>query len=334
MSLLDRYVDAVSAHLPRTERHDIAAELRDILRSQLEAEQAERGRPLTDEEIAGILKGYGAPDVVASRYAASGASDQHLIGPAAFRHYTFAVKLVLATIVPLMVLSVCYNAFGDDATVSSVALNVWTWCTILLLNLAVLTVVFARLDRLQVFHVRREWDPRGLVPRDPDVVSRPEAVGGLLMSSVMLLWWLGLLPWARQWYGANIVFGPFRVDWFRIDVPFHLAPVWDALAAPIIALLALDIVLQAFSVLRPRVTRWRAGVELVSDLAGLAILCRVLVADQVVVIGESSAPWARSLAPLATLAWFGLLVLAVFVVINIVENVRRVVRQSPGVVTA
>lgn len=185
MSLLDRYLDAVGTHLPRAKRQDIVTELRDIMLSQLEAEQVERGRPLTDDEVAELLKRYGAPDVVASQYAAS---DKHLIGPAAYRHYAFAVKLVLAVIVPLMVLTVGYNAFGDDATVGSVALNVWTWCTVLLLNLAVLTLVFARLDRLQAFRVQRDWDPRGLVLRDPDVVSRPEAVGGLFMSSVMLLW--------------------------------------------------------------------------------------------------------------------------------------------------
>lgn len=111
-------------------------------------------------------------------------------------------------------------------------------------------------------------------------------------------------------------------------MPFHLAPVWDSLAAPIIAMLALDIVLQALHVLRPRVTRWRAGVELMSDLAGLAILGRVLLADEVVVISESYASSVGSMAPLPALAWFGLLVLAVFVVIDIVENVRRVVRQT------
>ena len=47
-----------SERVSRNERDDIAAELRDILESQIEAEEAGRGRPLTEEEVAAILKKY------------------------------------------------------------------------------------------------------------------------------------------------------------------------------------------------------------------------------------------------------------------------------------
>jgi hypothetical protein len=40
MALLDRYLQAVRKRLPRSQRDDIVAELRDILLSQIEAEEA------------------------------------------------------------------------------------------------------------------------------------------------------------------------------------------------------------------------------------------------------------------------------------------------------
>ena len=65
MDLLDRYVYAVKKRLPRDQRDDIAAELRDVLLSQIEAEQGALGRPLSDEEVAVMLKRFGRPQTVA-----------------------------------------------------------------------------------------------------------------------------------------------------------------------------------------------------------------------------------------------------------------------------
>jgi hypothetical protein len=47
MDLLDRYLAAVAALLPKTQREDIVAELRDTLLNQMEEKEAELGRPLT-----------------------------------------------------------------------------------------------------------------------------------------------------------------------------------------------------------------------------------------------------------------------------------------------
>ena len=41
MDLLDRYLAAVAALLPKAQREDIAAELRDILLTQMEEKEAE-----------------------------------------------------------------------------------------------------------------------------------------------------------------------------------------------------------------------------------------------------------------------------------------------------
>ena len=76
MELLDRYLFAVSKHLPQARREDLIAELKDNLLSQIEDEEASLGRPLTTDEIAEVLRKHGRPLLVALQYL----PQQHLIG--------------------------------------------------------------------------------------------------------------------------------------------------------------------------------------------------------------------------------------------------------------
>jgi hypothetical protein len=54
-----------------------------VLLSEIEAEEAGRGRPLIDDEVAEILKRLGRPTTVAARYGAS----NYLIDPATYPAY-------------------------------------------------------------------------------------------------------------------------------------------------------------------------------------------------------------------------------------------------------
>ena len=94
MDLYDRYLDAVAILLPKNQRSDITAELRDMLLNRSEERAETLGRPLTrDEEIA-LLRGYGHPLLVAERYG----RQQCLVGPELYPLYAFAVKVQLAII--------------------------------------------------------------------------------------------------------------------------------------------------------------------------------------------------------------------------------------------
>ena len=132
MALIDRYVHAIRTHLPRKERDDIAAELREILQSQVEAEAADRGRPLAEEEVATILKRCGSPESVAARYGAR----EHLIGPAVFPHYVLSVKIVLWILVPLLSLWAAGTALMAGEPVASTARALWISVLIVFGNLA------------------------------------------------------------------------------------------------------------------------------------------------------------------------------------------------------
>ena len=87
MDLIDRYLDAVRLFLPRGQRDDITAELRDVLMTRREEREAELGRPLTRKEDEALLHDYGHPLMVAARYG----RQQYLIGPELYPVYAFVV---------------------------------------------------------------------------------------------------------------------------------------------------------------------------------------------------------------------------------------------------
>ena len=80
MDLIERYLAAAARNLPGQLAADITAELRDVLLSRVEEQEATLGRPIDRAELEKILIDFGHPLVVAGRYR----KVQHLIGPAVF----------------------------------------------------------------------------------------------------------------------------------------------------------------------------------------------------------------------------------------------------------
>ena len=112
MDLVEEYLRAVSLLLPQAQAEDIIAELRDTILSRIEAREAELGRPLSDAETEDVLREVGHPLVVAARYREG---PQHVIGPALYPYWSFAVKLglVIQAAVAVMVLFIRLVAGGD-----------------------------------------------------------------------------------------------------------------------------------------------------------------------------------------------------------------------------
>jgi len=98
MDLVERYLHAIKFWLPKSKHDDIIAEISEDLRSQIEDEEAQLGRALSEAEVGAILKRLGRPLVVAGRYS----PQLYVIGPTLFPLYRF----VLVTAI------VCYCAPG------------------------------------------------------------------------------------------------------------------------------------------------------------------------------------------------------------------------------
>jgi hypothetical protein len=192
MDLLNRYLHSVKFFLPQKEQDDIVRELSENLISQIEDRQEELGRPLTEDEVADILRRHGHPMVVAARYRPR----QQLIGPLFFPIYLFSLKLgLLVSLLITAILAVIDGVLQNDPVHSAVggllaypgrAMMVFGWTTL----------GFAALDKAQA-HVRlkHDWDPRKLprVVNHEYRISRPRTLCELCFTCALLVWLL-LLP--------------------------------------------------------------------------------------------------------------------------------------------
>src|SRR6185436_9671064 len=141
-TLVDHYLLQLRTFLPAKQRDDIAAELRESITSAVEDRERELGRPLSDEEINVVLRGFGHPMVVAGRYLPM----QQLIGPDVFPLYWYvmqAVLIVIAVVGGLMVGIALLTAPRAMQAALQVAVNFWWFA---LQVAAVVTLSFAALD--------------------------------------------------------------------------------------------------------------------------------------------------------------------------------------------
>lgn len=114
MDLVEDYLHAVALLLPKAQRDDIIAELRDTILTRVEAKESELGRKLTEDETEAVLREIGHPLLVAARYREG---PQHLVGPALYPYWAFAVKLALTIVAVVAAVSFVVRllATGDVA---------------------------------------------------------------------------------------------------------------------------------------------------------------------------------------------------------------------------
>jgi hypothetical protein len=266
MELFQRYLQAVKFLLPRAQQEDIVKELSEDIRSQTEDKEAEVGRPLNEIEQIAILKHYGHPLIVASRYRQ--APVQYLIGPVLFPFYWFVLRTLLLIALGVCVLnSIAMLTSGEPLrqllnsvpAYARTALPAFGWITLMFAVLDFLEAKFRLLDRLN-----RCWDPRSLplLAKQPQV-RRSESIFGLLAGLVYVIWLLAV-P-----YYPYLIFGPAASV-------LKLTPVWHRFYLPVVVLALGGLAQAAVNFARPDWTWLRAATRLVSNVVGLIILRSIL----------------------------------------------------------
>ena len=108
--LIDRYLQNVRISLPTARRDDIVRELAEDIRAQIADREEELGRPLTEDEQETVLKHFGHPLVLATRYG----PQRHVIGPALFPVYWMTLKIALGGALAVNVaLAIAFLAGGS-----------------------------------------------------------------------------------------------------------------------------------------------------------------------------------------------------------------------------
>ncbi len=263
MDLLDRYLAAVAALLPKDQREDIVAELRDLLLNQMEEKEAELGRPLKADEREAVLRAFGHPIAVAGRYGPSRA----LIGPELYPFYMFAVKglLILAAVVTAIPLVISVIIGGEDPA-GGLGRFLSGFLTSALTLIGAATVVGAGIERGWIpLGKALDWKvadlPRldGGAAKTGGLKSRAEAAFELAALVLFILWWTGLAP--PPWSMIAGEHGVFLTG----------APIWAMLHWPVLALAVVQAMTALMTVVRPDRVRLRAALDILTDLGGLAL---------------------------------------------------------------
>jgi hypothetical protein len=227
MPIVEDYLRIVALLLPKAQRDDIVAELRDTVLTRIEARESELDRPLTEAETEALLREVGHPLVVAARYRGGA---QQVVGPTLYPYWAFGVKIAITIQLALSALVFLVRAFsrGDVATAFGHAFYSAFDGVITVVGFATLAVWFierrqVRVDYLERWRVRDlrvlefaawDWDavsdwvarwtrprPKPATPHDYPSPYRPSrgrgragrALGGLAGCCVTLLWWVGAL---------------------------------------------------------------------------------------------------------------------------------------------
>lgn len=148
MQAIEQYVAKVRFWLPGEQGRQIEADLRGALLELVDEEAGTRGRPLEDAEVAELLKTFGHPAVVASRYA----SDLPLISAGLMPAFRRVLMISLAGVLLVQVALLLLGLSADPASVgdivrerigASVQGGLWSF-TAIALTFAALTRLYAK----------------------------------------------------------------------------------------------------------------------------------------------------------------------------------------------
>jgi hypothetical protein len=342
MQLLDRYLKAVGKGLPEDQRDDILRELSEDIRSEMEEKQRELARPLTEAEQEAILKQRGNPILLAARYRQDHrtvAFGRQLIGPVLFPFYikvlSFNLGLTFA-VVSIIFLALVFS--GQKITFH----DVFSTCVMqLFIQAGIVTFIFSMVERSLNKYPDR-WNLRGpgggvhldlnidkkiqlRIAENPQRVSRFESVSIIVAAAVALVWL------------AEVQSNPFLIFWGAASF-LKLAPVWQHMYLPIVALTLWGMTRAAINLVRPRWTRLRTISDVGTHAAGLVIMYLLLRAGAWVAladgVGTPAPNLSRTVDSINQFILFGLMITAVIsavtLVLKLIRLLRGLRRQTPS----
>jgi hypothetical protein len=312
MDLVDRYVYAVKRHLPAAQQEDIVNELTDDILSQIKDKEEELGRPLDEGEQEAILKHYGHPYLLASRYR----PQQYLIGPTLFPFYLPALKIAMALAFALQVIVAFSIGLAQRAPerilphivgFPAVAIQVLFWVT---LAFAVADYCQARLNLFD------KWSPRTLPPvadgkRPP---KRGNLVAEVVINILFFAWWLAIPAYPALLLGPAASLLSFSPGWSRV---------YSVVLIPAIV----STVMLVAALVRPAwagVLRFRS---LTVNLLGLFVLSVAINAGPLLIPARDTPELARLVKGINDVAGAVIVIITLVTMIQIVFNVIRLVRS-------
>ncbi len=262
-SLLERYLGAIARRLPVGQSYDILAELREAIGGQIEAREDELGRSLTDDDVAAILKAFGHPVIVASRYR----QQDYLIGPQLYPWFWPAQRAAVGIVVGVLAVLMGIDLLDAARPVSGfigVLDNLWGAA---LFTFGAVTAVFVIMERARspLTQLVQAWNPR-LLPEDH--IRRPktlfDSVFSLLCDVIFILWWV-------RWVSF-----PSTLSDGEGEVALHLSPAWEPVYMAILVLACVSAAAHLADIVHPGWSRLRSAVATLGYAGGVAVIWSLL----------------------------------------------------------
>jgi hypothetical protein len=263
-ALTERYLAAVKPMLPGAQQNDILAELRESIEARIEEREAGLGRPLKPVEVEAVLKSYGHPIIVASRYG----PQRTLIGPTLFPIWWFSLRVCLAVVTVIYAAGFVVRLIEDGgADALHAASRVWfNYLSTVFFVVGVVTVAAAVAQRLKPGPFE-SWSLKDLSPMRMRVTGRLEVGFALVFEIFGLLFW-ALLPF--YWQRIIAVFAEDRTPSVDINL-LQPSPIWwPTLWALMLTIAALQVVARSVQFVWPDRLVRNTAANLVLNLAGIA----------------------------------------------------------------
>lgn len=225
MNWIQRYVEAARAYFPTDQRDDLSDELNAQLQDQLDALEANAGRPATDEEIEALLCAFGHPMHYASKFHPR----QALIAQPLLETYKLVLRYICWVLVGIFSAYALLHAISHDTVrplnillfVASNTLEHFVW-----FFTAVTAVFYFAETPLQQAVNKERWQPRQLPHIRPhwSLRSRGESAFSFVIYLIV----------------AGIVFGGFpALETFTLHFPSAASLQLISILTPIIGSLLL-----------------------------------------------------------------------------------------------
>ena len=276
MDLVERYIEAVKFWLPKNLKEDVAAELRDDIASEIEEAERTKGHPLSEDEIAAILKDRGAPLTVASRYL----PQRSLIGPELYPLYIFVLKIVAVICFIPPVVAWIFAAFAPNSPWPGVFA---TPANSLLVSFAIVTIIFAVIEHQGINPAKLpSWNPKSL-PRltTHNRIKRGESIGDIIGGLIVIAFFLaGYLSVTTYALPPSIVFADGHMSmqhtlYGHISVSPQWIPYWQI----VVVIAAAEIAFASANLFKPYWTVPRVLLRMVLDIAKTAAISWLLTSN-------------------------------------------------------
>lgn len=240
MSLIDRYVYAVTRHLPEKQKSDIERELKTLIDDMLEQHQQDG---TNDDNIKKVLYELGDPSKLADNYRDS---KRYLIGPQNFDNYLFVLKIVLSAVfLGITIATMVGSIFGIQAGIGGIfASYLATLFSALFQGFAWVTISFAIAEYkgIKLEDAKKGKDGWSLselpeLPQKGAEISRGETIFSILFSTLFI----SILFFAPHVFAAYINNGSGEV----ITIPVFNIEGLRQLSVMLIALFVLEVIKEA-----------------------------------------------------------------------------------------